>query len=102
MEAEPVAAEGRAETERRAVGESGPAHPIPRRGSGGARRSLPPLTESFNVKFKRETLQAASPGPVSAEAFGWLHRYNIRRRHSRLGHLSPIATKQRPEQQQLS
>lgn len=43
MEAEPVAAaEGRSETEQRAVGESGPARPIPRPGSGGARRSLPP------------------------------------------------------------
>ncbi|MFE6856431.1 helix-turn-helix domain-containing protein [Streptomyces sp. NPDC057674] len=43
MEAEPVAAvEGRPETEQRAVGESGPARPIPRPGSGGSRRSLPP------------------------------------------------------------
>jgi DNA-binding Xre family transcriptional regulator len=43
MEAEPVAvADGRPETEQRAVGESGPARPIPRPGSGGARRSLPP------------------------------------------------------------
>jgi hypothetical protein len=35
------------------------------------------LAESFNATFNRETLQAASTGPVSAEAFGWLHRYNI-------------------------
>ncbi|MFF0795098.1 helix-turn-helix domain-containing protein [Streptomyces spiralis] len=43
MEAEPVAAaEGRPEAEQRAVGESGPARPIPRPGSGGARRSPPP------------------------------------------------------------
>lgn len=43
MEAEPVAAaKGHPETEQRAVGESGPARPTPRPGSGGARRSLPP------------------------------------------------------------
>ncbi|WP_250402856.1 helix-turn-helix domain-containing protein [Streptomyces cellostaticus] len=42
MEAEPVAAEGCLESGQRAVGESGPARPIPRPGSGGARRSLPP------------------------------------------------------------
>lgn len=47
MEAEPVeVADGREETERRAVGgdtgQVGPARPIPRPGSGGRRRSLPP------------------------------------------------------------
>lgn len=25
------------------------------------------------------------------DAFRWLHRYNVRRRYSRLGHRSPIA-----------
>jgi transposase InsO family protein len=51
------------------------------------------LAASFNATFERETLRAASTGPVraeAAEAFGWLRRYNTRRRHSRLGHLSPI------------
>ncbi|GGZ94952.1 hypothetical protein GCM10010371_63520 [Streptomyces subrutilus] len=43
MEAEPVAgAAAHSETEQRAVGDSGPARPIPRPGSGGARRPLPP------------------------------------------------------------
>ncbi|MEU7158479.1 helix-turn-helix domain-containing protein [Streptomyces chrestomyceticus] len=43
MEAEPVAAaEQRPESEQRAVGESRPVRPVPRPGSGGARRPLPP------------------------------------------------------------
>ncbi|MCX4834344.1 helix-turn-helix transcriptional regulator [Streptomyces sp. NBC_01016] len=44
MEAEPVATELRPETEQRAVGESGPGQPrpIPKPGSGGRRRSMPP------------------------------------------------------------
>ncbi|MEU9102260.1 IS3 family transposase [Streptomyces sp. NPDC048361] len=53
------------------------------------------LAESFNATFKRETLQGRKswPGEREArlEAFGWLHRYNTRRRHSRLGQRSPIA-----------
>jgi transposase InsO family protein len=53
------------------------------------------LAESFNATFKRETLQGrktwSSARQARLDAFGWLHRYNTRRRHSRLGHGSPIA-----------
>lgn len=53
------------------------------------------LAESFNATFKRETLQGrkswSSEREARLDAFRWLHRYNIRRRHSRLGQRSPIA-----------
>ena len=53
------------------------------------------LAESFNATFKRETLQGRKSWPNKREArldaFRWLHRYNTRRRHSRLGQRSPIA-----------
>ncbi|WP_408996965.1 IS3 family transposase [Streptomyces ipomoeae] len=53
------------------------------------------LAESFNATFKRETLQDrkhwSSEREARLDAFHWLHRYNTRRRHSRLGHRSPIA-----------
>ncbi len=53
------------------------------------------LAESFNAAFKRETLQGRKSWPNEREArldaFRWLHRYNTRRRHSRLGQRSPIA-----------
>ncbi|MGW0669878.1 IS3 family transposase [Streptomyces sp. NPDC002746] len=53
------------------------------------------LAESFNATFKRETLQGRKSWPSEREArldaFRWLHRYNTRRRHSRLGQRSPIA-----------
>jgi transposase InsO family protein len=53
------------------------------------------LAESFNATFKRETLQGrkhwAGEREARLDAFRWLHRYNVRRRHSRLGHRSPIA-----------
>ncbi|MBN3929659.1 IS3 family transposase [Streptomyces verrucosisporus] len=53
------------------------------------------LAESFNATFKRETLQGrkrwSSEREARLDAFRWLHRYNVRRRHSRLGHRSPIA-----------
>jgi transposase InsO family protein len=53
------------------------------------------LAESFNATFKRETLQGrkhwSSEREAQLDAFRWLHRYNTRRRHSRLGHRSPIA-----------
>ncbi|WP_307619257.1 IS3 family transposase [Streptomyces sp. V3I7] len=53
------------------------------------------LAESFNATFKRETLQDrkhwSSEREARLDAFRWLHRYNTRRRHSRLGHPSPIA-----------
>jgi transposase InsO family protein len=51
--------------------------------------------ESFNATFKRETLQGgpawATEHDARLAAFRWLHRYNTVRRHSRLGHRSPIA-----------
>ena len=51
--------------------------------------------ESFNATFKRETLKGrkswSSEREARLDAFRWLHRYNTRRRHSRLGHRSPIA-----------
>ncbi|MGW1404190.1 IS3 family transposase [Streptomyces sp. NPDC002405] len=53
------------------------------------------LAESFNATFKRETLQDrkswSSEREARLDAFRWLHRYNTRRRHSRLGQRSPIA-----------
>ncbi len=53
------------------------------------------LAEPFNASFKRETLQGrkhwSSEREARLDAFGWLHRYNTRRRHSRLGQRSPIA-----------
>ncbi|MFE0951087.1 IS3 family transposase [Streptomyces mutabilis] len=71
--------------------------------SAGGRRSMSAigssadnaLAESFNATFKRETLQGRKSWPNEREArldaFRWLHRYNTRRRHSRLGQRSPIA-----------
>ncbi|WP_329167862.1 IS3 family transposase [Streptomyces sp. NBC_01685] len=71
--------------------------------SAGVRRSMSAvgssadnaLAESFNATFKRETLQGRKSWPTEREArldaFRWLHRYNTRRRHSRLGQRSPIA-----------
>ncbi|MEU4066510.1 IS3 family transposase [Streptomyces wedmorensis] len=53
------------------------------------------LAESFNATFKRETLQGrkrwSSEREARLDAFRRLHRYNTRRRHSRLGQRSPIA-----------
>lgn len=50
--------------------------------------------ESLNASFKRETLQGAKSWDNEHHArlavFGWAHRYNRRRRHSRLGQQSPI------------
>jgi transposase InsO family protein len=51
--------------------------------------------ESFNASLKRETLQGRRAFTDEHDArlttFRWLHRYNTVRRHSRLGHRSPIA-----------
>ncbi|WP_373302553.1 IS3 family transposase [Streptomyces gelaticus] len=56
------------------------------------------LAESFNATCKRETLQGRRAWNDEREArldlFRWLHRYNTVRRHSRLGHRSPIAYEQ--------
>ncbi|KOV49879.1 transposase [Streptomyces sp. AS58] len=53
------------------------------------------LAESFNATCKRETLQGRRAWDTEREAhldlLRWLHRYNTVRRHSRLGHRSPIA-----------
>ncbi|MBB6350924.1 transposase InsO family protein [Nonomuraea muscovyensis] len=53
------------------------------------------LAESFNATLKRETLQGAPRWPDARTArlavSRWITRYNTVRRHSRLGHLSPIA-----------
>ncbi|MFG2007440.1 IS3 family transposase [Spirillospora sp. NPDC048911] len=50
--------------------------------------------ESFNATLKRETLQGADQWASARDArlavFGWITRYNTRRRHSRLGQTSPI------------
>jgi transposase InsO family protein len=52
------------------------------------------LAESFNATLKRETLQGRRAFTDERDArlttFQWLHRYNTVRRHSRLGHQSPI------------
>ena len=52
------------------------------------------LAEAFNATFKRETLQGRRAFTDERDArltsFRWLHRYNTVRRHSRLGHRSPI------------
>lgn len=51
------------------------------------------LAESFNATFKRETLQGrkhwSSEREARLDAFRWRHRYNTRRRHSRLGTRQP-------------
>jgi transposase InsO family protein len=53
------------------------------------------LAESFNATCKREILQGRrawdTEREVHLDLFRWLHRYNTVRRHSRLGHRSPIA-----------
>jgi transposase InsO family protein len=50
--------------------------------------------ESLNASFKRETRQSdqswGSEEEARLAAFGWLHRYNTRRRLSHLGYMSPI------------
>ncbi|MFH8378984.1 IS3 family transposase [Streptomyces cyaneofuscatus] len=70
--------------------------------SAGARQSMGAIGSSAdNAAAKastppsRETLQGRkgwpSEGEARLDAFRWLTRYNTRRRHSRLGHQSPIA-----------
>lgn len=55
--------------------------------------------ESLNASLKWETLQGKKRWTGAREArlavFRWATRYNTRRRHSRLGQISPIAFKQR-------
>ena len=56
------------------------------------------LAESFNATLKRETLQGAPAWPDQATCrravFGWVNRYNTRRRHSYCGQQAPIAYEQ--------
>jgi len=56
------------------------------------------LAESFNATLKRETLQGAHAWPDEATCrravFGWVNRYNTRRRHFYCGQQSPIAYEQ--------
>ncbi len=53
------------------------------------------LAESFNATLKREVLQDAATWPDEAtcrrEVFGWLVRYNTRRRHSWCRYQTPTA-----------
>lgn len=53
------------------------------------------LAESFNATLKRETLQDAHHWPDKTSCrrhvFGWIMRYNNRRRHSWCGYQSPVA-----------
>ncbi|WPB95757.1 IS3 family transposase [Streptomyces malaysiensis] len=55
--------------------------------------------ESLNATRKRETLQGRKRWNGASEArlavFRWATRYNTRRRHSRLGQISPITYEQR-------
>ncbi|WCD91079.1 hypothetical protein KPP03845_200040 (plasmid) [Streptomyces xanthophaeus] len=71
--------------------------------SAGVRQSMSAIgssadnaaAESFNATFKRETLKGregwSNEREARLDAFRWLTRYNIRRRHSRLGQRPPIA-----------
>jgi len=56
------------------------------------------LAESFNASLKRETLQGAHAWPDQASCrravFGWVNRYNTRRRHSYCGQQAPIVYEQ--------
>jgi transposase InsO family protein len=56
--------------------------------------------EAFNASLKRETLQGrkrwSGPGEARLAVFRWMTRYNTTRRHSALGHTSPINYEQQP------
>jgi transposase InsO family protein len=51
------------------------------------------LAESVNAAMKRELLEGAATFPDQATAyravFRWANRYNTRRRHSAIGHITP-------------
>jgi transposase InsO family protein len=53
------------------------------------------LAESVNAALKRELLEGRPAFPDQATAyravFRWADRYNTRRRHSAIGHVSPNA-----------
>lgn len=52
------------------------------------------MAETLNASLKRETLQGAKrwadAQTCRREVFRWITRYNARRRHSALGHRSPL------------
>ena len=56
------------------------------------------LAESFNASLKRETVQGAHAWPDQASSrravFGWVNRYNTRRRHYNCGQQAPIVYEQ--------
>jgi transposase InsO family protein len=56
------------------------------------------LAESFNAALKRETLRGArrfaGTRACRLRVFGWITRYNTRRRHSANGQQAPIAYEQ--------
>ena len=62
--------------------------------------------ESFHAALKRETLQGSHRYPGAElcrrTVFGWLARYNTRRRHSANGHLSPVDYEHRHQQEAIA
>ena len=69
--------------------------PVDGRGRDQRRR---PLAESFNASLTRDTSAGRAPGPTEhtwrRELFGWVNRYNARRRHSDGGQQAPIVYEQ--------
>ncbi|MEU4175532.1 transposase [Streptomyces sp. NPDC026589] len=90
------------ETLRNWVRAAGTSRPWGRRTREPAQPPVPLEAENAALRKKvreldeeRETPQGRKSWPTEREArldaFRWLHRYNTRRRHSRLGQRSPIA-----------